>query len=183
MLSFHYMLAIQQLKGRLSQICAVSPENSNKQGLPANLAPILKKLATEHLDNLHNNNFEALQSTELRGTDIEAEALAALLGCHLVVTAVNSKTRDTRIRCITEAEHTDAPIIHLTCVLDPWSYNSKNLGEHGDSLYITMAQALEDFAKNADKKCICKECGTSNLAIKIITEPNERLELYNRLPK
>lgn len=166
------MLAMQQLKERLGQI-------SNKHELPDSLALILRNLAMEYLDNLQNNNF----IKEPMGTDIEAKALADLLGCHLVVTAINSKTRATNIRHVNQAEQNDAPIIHLKCVLDPWSYNSQSLGDHGDCLYNAMASALEDFIKNIHGKGFRQENSLSNLEIRIITEQNERLELHNSLPK
>jgi hypothetical protein len=174
------MLAMQQLKERLSQIGDSFPKNSNKHELPVSLASVLRKLA---MDNLYNNDFVTSQSKESRGTGIEAKVLAELLGCHLVVTAINSKTRATNIRHVKQAEQNDAPIIHLKCVLDPWTYNSQSLGDHGDCLYNAMASALDDFTKNIHGKSFRQENSLSDFEIRIITEQNERLELHNRLVK
>jgi hypothetical protein len=178
------MLFIQQLKEKLNQLGLGITKHLNQDELQISIVPILRRLAAGHL---HNNSFAVepyftdRKLNKTKSTDIEAKALAELLGCHLIITMINNKTRETNTQHVRQAEQTDAPIMHLSCRLDPWAYNSQDLDDHKDYLYIAMALALNNFAKNSQKKSLPENYAV-DLEIKIIVEPNERLELYNRLP-
>jgi hypothetical protein len=135
----------------------------------SDIALMLKGLTLKHLEEPEKSEINT-----------EAIALAKLLDCHLIITSINTKTRSINTTRASRAKHDDAPIIHLKCELDPWSYYSKTLGDNSSNLYTAMARALENYwDKNIFKNNRLSD--SRNFDIKIITAPNERLELYNLL--
>ena len=188
----------QRLKERLNGLGVTLSKNINKDELQGALAPALRSLTTQHLGcdsfavlekelrakrKAAKTSFTDHKLNEAWETDIQIKALAELLGCHLIVTAINNKTKEINTRHIKRAEQDDSPIIHLRCKLDPWSYNSKNFGDNDDHyFYNAMASALNDhFIKNIQGKENWHKNNSSNFKIRIVTDQNERLELYNQL--
>jgi hypothetical protein len=186
-------MPIKQLKERLSQLGVVFADNYiNESQIKLSLA--LKKLAKEHLrgdsmvaqkfrGEILCTNHKAIEAyianhgrNEEWGSHFETEALAEALGCHLIITAINSKTKSINTYQVRQEKLTDAPIMYLKCVFD------HQLGGvlKGNCLYSAMALALDSYlTKNIQKKGSWLENSQSGLEIKIVTDRNERLELYN----
>jgi hypothetical protein len=199
------MLTAQQLKERLNQLKLSPPKNLSKGELQIHLTSVLRELTVTHLNiNIFNRvqdlaRRERRQAADLTKTHVsnetnsqqhqtlkgdgytEAKTIAELLGCHLIITTINNQTKETSTHHINQMQQNDAPIIHLKCRLDSWSYNDKTLGDNSDYLYDAMALALSDFSQNTQEKFSPQINTPSHFEAKIITNHNERLELYNRL--
>jgi|GEM_PF-3751411 len=132
------------------------------------LAPTLRQLAIENLrigqgvigkifrrDNTEFVNSDKVKAAQTKyleaqsnngtwGTYVEAESLAEVLGCHLVVTNMKNG-KEVNTRCLRRDANDGAPIIHLTCHdFVHWTYGGRSLGD-GNCLFNSFALAIRDL--------------------------------------
>lgn len=147
---------------RLKRVLGISTElfYQTESEIQDTLAPILRQKAIHHLayaDSFVAKGFrgEYLASGEGRcqdflrrqkephvwGTYIEATALGADLGCHVVVTPIKEGVEQETF-CLYHAEDDEAPTIHLYNRDNlHWFVNAQTKG-NGDCLYNAISQTL-----------------------------------------
>lgn len=141
--------------------------NLSDSALQTQLAPRLRVAAIEHLRSgrgpvaqafrgeylsAYQKSYDAFLVAQAKNrawaTYVEAEALAELLDCHLVVTPV-TKGQEGDMICLHRASEDKAPTIHLyNSDNTHWFVNSQTKGD-GNCLYNAIAQVLRGMVKPA----------------------------------
>lgn len=153
------------LRNRLIQLGINIPKNTNKEALQIQFAPVLRKMAIDHLrhgDGVVARGFRGESSAIKMGADdflnsqerngewgtyIEATALAEILGCHLVVTT------KTGTFGLYRAEDDNAPVVQLTNFSNThWAHKDEHTLGNGNCLYNAFALALQDLTTEAEVK-------------------------------